>query len=158
MQLRSLARSPLPFRLLALSGTMPTGVPLNVNRDSEPWTPTLPVWAETAVRNPWRQGALRHMLGPLWPLWPSPYQWSRKVTWTRKWSSSRRHWWELGAGIRVWTAGGRTAEVSHLWWRRTQVFRLVASPLSWRAASQASCRSEPLSRAPLSRCHHDQGR
>ncbi|KAJ8785299.1 hypothetical protein J1605_007409 [Eschrichtius robustus] len=58
-----------------------------------------------------RQRALPHTLRPLWP---SLSQWPRKVTWTRKWSSSRLHRWERGTGLRGRPAGGRTAAVSHL--------------------------------------------
>lgn len=77
-----------------------------------------PALAATAGRHPGRQRALPHTLRPFWP---SASRWPRKVTWTRKWSSSRWHRWEQGAGLRVRPAGGREAAVSHLQWQRGQV-------------------------------------
>lgn len=106
--------------------------------------PTLPDVAETAVRSPKRQGAVSHTLGPLWA---RPSQWPRKVTWTRKWSSSRRHRWERGAGLRVQRAVGRTAASRTCGGGGRRRCRLGASPANRRAASQPlSCPSEPRSR------------
>ena len=154
--LDSAQASRLPFPCPLASWLGPRGRPRTCPRvTSERGCPASLVLVAAAVRCPRRQTALPHRPGPLWPC---PSRWPRKVTWTRKWSSSsRRHRWEQGAEIGVRPGGRPSAEVSHLGRRRTLwVGCKSAEPRS--GFSGISCRSEPRSQDPLSRRHHDQGR